>query len=103
MKKLLFVFLILPLFILGQSQEELNKVLSEVSSEMNKNCPMTIDECTTMMSTFGGMGIVMYNLQFDTDCLNDWDMSVSEWKTLQTIAINNSFENKLFTRFVSFV
>ncbi len=96
MKHLYIILLVLPILIFGQTEQELkeqlNQKLSEVSNEMNKTCPMVIDECTTMMSTYGGMGMIMYNINFDTNCLTRLDMSsVSEWEIYQTISMKNSF------------
>ena len=96
MKYLYVILFVLPILIFGQTEQEwkelLNQKLSKVSNEMNKTCPMVIDECTTMMSTYGGMGMIMYNINFDTNCLARLDMSsVSEWEIYQTISMKNSF------------
>ncbi len=96
MKKLVLL-LIIPFLSFGQTEAELNKILSKLSNEMNKNCPMAIDECTTMMSTMGGMGMVMYNISLDTNCLEklmdglSWDTSKRLWEINQKNVIKNSF------------
>ena len=93
---LLLFLLISPILMFGQTEKEmkqqLNQMLSEVSQEINKNCPMPIDECTSIISTYGGMGMIMYNLHFDTSCLKELGMSsINEWEIYQTIAMKNTY------------
>ena len=90
MKDIYIIIFVLPLFVLGQTQQEIDKKLNEISNKMNKSCPMVIDECTTMLNTFGGMGKVRYNIQIDTDCLTDYD-NIGEWIIYQNYSMTNSF------------
>ena len=103
------LLLIVTFFSYGQTQTEINKILSELSNEMNKNCPMVIDECSTMMSTMGGMGMVVYNISVDTKCLEklmevlSWDSYKSSWEINQNTVIKNSFcSNPSFQTFRDF-
>ena len=96
MKHLYKILLCLPILTFGQTErelkEQLNQTLRDVSNEMNKTCPMIIDECTTCTSTYGGMGMIMYSMNFDTNCLTRLGLSsVSEWEIYQTISMKNTF------------
>jgi len=92
MKKILSILLLtVPLFIFGQTQEEINKVLGEVSNKMNQNLPMVVDQYTTVKTTYGGMGKVMYIYQLDTDYFIDYGITQSQWLELQTELMTNTF------------
>jgi hypothetical protein len=92
MKKLLFILLLtIPFVGFGQTKQELNKKLSELSNEMNKTCPMVVDECTTLISTYGGMGMIMYHVRVETKCLTDLNMSPNEWAISKSGVIKTFF------------
>ena len=91
MKHLYIILLILPFLGFGQTQEEINKKLGEVSNKINKNCPMVVDQYTTMLSTYGGLGMFMYHVQIDPDNFTDYGMSQSEWLELQTQTMRTIF------------
>ena len=96
MRKLLLLLLCVPLIGFGQTKQELkeqlNKKLSEVSNEINKSCPMVLDECTTINTTYGGMGMIKYMVTFDPNCLTRLEMSsLNEWEIYQTLSLKNNF------------
>jgi len=92
MRNTLFTLLfIIPLFICGQTQDEINKLLAEVSNKMNQTLPMEVDSYTTMMNTYGGMGMVVYNIRLNTDYFNDYGITKSEWLVSQKEQMINIF------------
>ena len=56
---------------------------------MNKNCPMVIDEYTTLLNTYGGNGQVIYNLHVDKYIFTLYEWTKSEWLYNQTIVMTN--------------
>ena len=88
MKKFLLLLVMLPMIGFGQN---INESLKMISNEMNKNCPMVIDEYTTLLNTYGGNGQVIYNLQLDNYIFTLYEWSKSEWLYNQTIVMTNSF------------
>ena len=92
MKKILFILLFtIPFIGFGQSTTEINKFLSETSSTLNQNTPMVIDEYTTLINTFGGIGMFIYNYQVDKNVFLDYGISESSWLVLQTEILKNTF------------
>lgn len=88
MKKLLLLLVMFPMIGFGQN---INESLKMISNEMNKNCPMVIDEYTTLLNTYGGNGQVIYNLQLDKYIFTLYEWTKSEWLYNQTIVMTNSF------------
>jgi antitoxin component YwqK of YwqJK toxin-antitoxin module len=91
MKHLYIILLILPFLGFGQTQEEINKKLGELSNEINKNCPAVVDQYTTVLSTYGGFEMFMYHVQIDPDFFADYGMSQSEWLELQNQTMRTTF------------
>lgn len=91
MKHLYIILLILPFLGFGQTQEEINKELVELSNNLNKNCPTVVDKYTTVLSTYGGYGMFVYHVQIDPDFFTDSGTSQSEWLELQTQAMKTTF------------
>ena len=92
MKNLLLILLItIPVISYGQTSDDVNTLLQEISNEINKSCPMVIDQYTTLTSTYGGMGRVIYRFTIDRNLFTDYEISKSEWLELQTQIMTNTF------------
>lgn len=92
MKKLLLLLIIFTSSLsFSQTKSQINEVLKNVSDKINQTLPMTIDEYTTLMTTYGGFGRVIYSYKVDASIFSDFNMSVNEWKKSQSQQIKNSF------------
>ena len=69
----------------------MNKLLRDTSNEMNKTCPMVIDEYTTLMNTGVINESLMYNYKINKDFFNDYDISKSQWEKNQVNQLTNFY------------
>ena len=91
MKNLCVIFLFVPLIGFGQTKEEINEYIINMSSEFNKNCPVEIDKYVTLLSTMGNSNMFMYNLQVSPNYFVDYEMTESSWLELETQQKKNTF------------
>ena len=88
------IFIIVVLFF-GSSQsnyaQDINEALNEISKEMNKSLPMVIDEYTTLLTTYGGKGKVLYRYALNTEIFSDYNISKDRWIEAQNKSIKNTF------------
>lgn len=88
------IFIIVVLFF-GSSQsnyaQDIDEALNEISKEMNKSLPMVIDEYTTLLTTYGGKGKVLYRYALNTEIFSDYNISKDRWIEAQNKSIKNTF------------
>ena len=87
MKKLLFMLTLIPLLIFGQTDED-KMYLKSSLGEAAKNCPIVIDEKTTMVSMayMDKLNVVEYQFTFDGVFADNFNTIkkrelVNKWKT----------------------
>ena len=71
--------------------QDINEALNEISKEMNKSLPMVIDEYTTLLTTYGGKGKVLYRYALNTEIFSDYNISKDRWIEAQNKSIKNTF------------
>ena len=71
--------------------QDINKALNEISSQMNQNLPMVIDKYTTLVTTYGGNGRVVYRYKLDTNFFIDYGLTKDKWINAQKKSIKNTF------------
>ena len=88
------IFIIVVLFF-GSSQsnyaQDIDEALNEISKEMNKSLPMVIDEYTTLLTTYGGKGKVLYRYALNTEIFSDYNISKDRLIEAQNKSIKNTF------------
>ena len=82
MKKILLTLFIIPLLF---SCNDMKKAfLLEISKEVNKDCPMFIDEGITLINTTTLDDFIVYNIEMDTENYEfQWqakDFDFNEWR-----------------------
>jgi len=87
MKKLLFLLTLIPLLIFGQTDED-KMYLKSSYGEATKNCPIVIDEKTTMVSMayMDKLNVVEYQFTFNGVFADNFNTIkkrelVNKWKT----------------------
>ena len=87
--------LIIVVLFFGSSQsnyaQDIDEALNEISKEMNKSLPMVIDEYTTLLTTYGGKGKVLYRYALNTEIFSDYNISKDRWIEAQNKSIKNTF------------
>ena len=58
---------------------------------MNQNLPMVIDKYTTLLTTYGGNGIIVYRYKLDTNLFTDYGLTKDKWINAQKKSIKNTF------------
>tara|TARA_B100000035_G_scaffold41917_1_gene31423 strand:+ start:239 stop:622 length:384 start_codon:yes stop_codon:yes gene_type:complete len=71
--------------------QDINKALNEISSQMNQNLPMVIDKYTTLLTTYGGNGRILYRYKLDTNLFIDYGLTKDKWINAQKKSIKNTF------------
>jgi len=92
MKKYILL-LILPF--IGFTQElndwEINEMLKEIANELNRDCPMIVDESTTLKNITSLGKTLIYNYSIDNSSLVAYDVTKSEFLAFQKEVITNAF------------
>ena len=88
------IFILLALFYVSSQplfSQDIDEALNEISKEMNKSLPMVIDEYTTLLTTYGGKGKVLYRYALNTEIFSDYNISKDRWIEAQNKSIKNTF------------
>lgn len=73
------------------AQTEIDEYLALFSNEVNKTLPMEIDKYTTLASTYGGNGKIIYYYTVDLKVLTDYGITKQTLINEQKNILRNSF------------